>query len=62
MERGTITHNFGGHLDQIFTNIPGLQATMEDTGLSDHKMIRLQVRFMKDKSDVDLDNMPTKIT
>ena len=34
---GTPTHNKGGHLDQIFTNIQGLEAKIEDTDLSDHK-------------------------
>ena len=34
---GTPTHSKGGHLDQIFTNIGGLQAKVEDTDLSDHK-------------------------
>ena len=45
----------------MFTNITGLHARIEDTDLSDHKMMRLQVRFIKDGSDVDLNNMPTKI-
>ena len=37
-------------------------AQLEDTELSDHKMMRLQVRFIKDHTDVDLNDMPSKIT
>ena len=62
IQEGIATHNKGGHLDQIFTNIPGLQAKLEDSDLTDHKQIRLQIRFVKDRNDVDIDNLPTKIT
>ncbi len=31
IDRNAQTHNKGGHLDQIFTNIEGLAATIEDT-------------------------------
>ena len=30
--------------------------------MSDHKQIRLQVRFQKDLDDVNIDDLPTKIT
>ena len=62
IHKGQPTHNKGGHLDQIFTNIEGLEAKLEDSELTDHKQIRLQIRFIKSQQDVDIDNLPTKIT
>ena len=41
IEKGQATHNKGGHLDQIFTNIEGLQSKLEDSELTDHKLFRL---------------------
>ena len=39
-----------------------MEARMEETSMSDHKQIRLQVRFQKDLDDVNIDDLPTKIT
>ena len=39
-----------------------MEASLEDSDLSDHKLIRLQIRFMKTENDIDLDHMPYKIT
>ena len=61
LDKNTQTHNRGGHLDQVFTNIQGLTAITEDSDITDHKLIRVQIRFIKDPEDVDIDNMPTTI-
>ena len=39
-----------------------MEASLEDSDMTDHKIIRLHARFIKDDRDVDLDHMPSKVT
>ncbi len=58
---GTPTHVKGGQLDQIYTNITGIEVDVMDNPTSDHKILKAQIRFKRSRDDVNLQDMPIEI-
>ena len=54
LEKGTPTHRQGGMLDQIYSNIQGIVVEIEDNPISDHKMLKANIRFRRNQKDVSL--------
>lgn len=58
----TATHTAGGQLDQIFTNMPVVQATGITVQYSDHLAVVVDLTFTKNASDLDLRSIPLQLS
>ena len=46
IDEGTTTHRLGGHLDQIFSNLPLAEAAVDDrVGFTDHSSLLATFKF-----------------
>ena len=52
------THVFGGHLDQVFTNLPLKSYELRDVPFSYHKAIIVDLLFEKSDQDLDIRMIP----
>ena len=59
---GEATHEKGNQLDQCFTNIGGARHNMIEVDMTDHKAVELHFNFIQRERDVDIRNIPSKIS
>jgi hypothetical protein len=60
-EGSTATHDRGGHLGQVFTNLK-VKSKLVPLELSEHASLSMVLRFQKTDLDLDLRCIPTLIT
>lgn len=58
----TATHEKGGHLDQMLTNIESGNVTLHEAPMSDHCFIRASLMFTAKAADVDVRRMPKTVS
>ena len=58
----TATHNKGGHLDLVFSNLDVLDWSLQAVDFTDHSVIAVKLALNKTHLDVDISCMPTRIT
>lgn len=58
----TATHNKGGHLDQMLTNIESGTIHLHEAPMSDHSFLRASLVFTPTPADVDVRRMPKTVS
>lgn len=56
------THNRGGVLDLVFSNLIAEESNIIQTDMSDHTTVRVTLKFKKNERDVDLTRHPKRVT
>lgn len=59
---GSVTHDKGNQLDQVYSNLEAVEVLLADTDISDHTFVKCKLKLSKGTGDLDVRCMPVKRT